>query len=185
MWRCVFLRVTMLSVLQIVSWNSKIIQECWIEKELEASDRGLIKVPSRNLAWRTDSVRIAAVLAEIRTEHIPYTSLERYCYISLFRFFGRYLSVVSEEPFTSVFRVEPLWLHLHRRREYFYPEDEGGRVLRNIGIKQHSGIFWRGWSLNIHRHEKLVSYTLRVLQTTPPMRMFGPVLFSLDTDSII
>jgi hypothetical protein len=70
----------------------------WIRKDFKGDDRDLIEVLSRHLPGGTEenyetSVRIASVPAEIRTEHIPNTSLERYRYTNLL---GKTLVTCSE-----------------------------------------------------------------------------------------
>jgi hypothetical protein len=60
-----------------------------IRKDLQGCGRCLIKKLSQNFPGRTpknheNPVRIASVRAEIRTEHLPNTNLQRYIYSSLF-----------------------------------------------------------------------------------------------------
>jgi hypothetical protein len=79
----------------------------WIGKDLEGSGRCLIEVLSRYLSgWIEDNceepVRIADVLTEIRTEHLPNTSPERYPYTSLFGFMS-WLSIRQRDNVTSMF----------------------------------------------------------------------------------
>jgi hypothetical protein len=61
-------------------------QATLIEQDLEGSGRGLIEVFSRHLPGRSEEkhVTISGVLAEIRNEYIPNTSLERYCWTKTF-----------------------------------------------------------------------------------------------------
>jgi hypothetical protein len=61
------------------------IDEWWIGKDMERIDRGLIYVLSRQMPGNTEetSVRIVGIPAEIRTDHLPNTILERYLYTNL------------------------------------------------------------------------------------------------------
>jgi hypothetical protein len=57
----------------------------WIEENIEGSDHGLIKVLSQHLLedlsiTMKKAVRIADILAKIRTDHLPGICWEHYCY---------------------------------------------------------------------------------------------------------
>jgi hypothetical protein len=69
--------------------NGKVIDEWWIWNDFKGSCRGVIEVLPWNLAGWTEenhenSVNITDVLAEIRSERLPITSLESCRYANPF-----------------------------------------------------------------------------------------------------
>jgi hypothetical protein len=78
-------------------------------KDLDGSSHDLRYYPSISLESQRKtieaSVKIASVLAEIRTEHLPNTSLEQYCYAILLGQKRKTWHMTEEKNFCHAFMV--------------------------------------------------------------------------------